>query len=151
MRIPRFLLPCLLSAVLAGHTANRSMGWIGPMLHWNYGDHGSRFGIGLEGSHWFAGKGLPMGVDFGLEWETSGKFRLYSEGELSLFIAGLGCGPVLEWGGEGFRWGLQSTMFMNYGGGVDFRWREMGTREEIHAGGAFFKYPLYGYDGPASP
>src|SRR5437879_2862168 len=52
---------------------------VGPMVHWDFGNHSNGFSYGIESSYWNFLHGIwPYGFDLGLEYGYS-HFRLYSE------------------------------------------------------------------------
>jgi hypothetical protein len=123
--------------------------FLGPMIHWNYGDGASRLSVSLEGSYWFDPEKtpIPVGFDYALEWQSPGVWRIYSEAQAGILIVGYGAGPVLEFGQGRFTPGLQGTMWMNMFFGMDIRGRLMAVGPHSYGNGVYVKVPLDGESG----
>lgn len=67
---------------------------VGPMLHLNFEGKKVKPSFAVEASCWWL-KGIPYGVDAGFEFQK-GKFRLYSEAQTGIGIAGLSAGLLLS-------------------------------------------------------
>ncbi len=122
--------------------------FIGPMLQWNYGGGATRFSIALEGSYWFDYNKtpIPLGIDYALEWQSPGTWRLYTEAQTGVYLLGYGAGPVLEFGQGRFNAGLQGTVWANTLFGVDFRGRLMVAGPPSYGHGYYIKVPFLGTD-----
>lgn len=81
---------------------------LGPMFHYNFGEHEDSFSFGLEGSYW-PDNLFPWGMDGGIEYDLRGRTRLYAEAEVGGIIAGGALGPCVEIGGGRIRGGVQGS------------------------------------------
>ena len=119
---------------------------VGLMAHRNipWGGQGAAWGFGLELSYW--DRERPVGYDAGIEFDTRKAVRLYAEAENGINndgvrLAGLALGPVLEFGPEGTRLGIQGSAWANFIAGIDFRFRYPFGDRAVFAPGAYLKFP----------
>jgi hypothetical protein len=121
----------------------QSWAFVGPMVHFNFGNKEHHISIGLEGSYWkdaFQNQNAPfLGADAGFEYEFGGKWRVYAEAQAG-GILGLSAGPVLEIGDGRSRLGMQSSLWYCFILGLDMRWRYTGS--SAWSPGIFGKMPL---------
>jgi hypothetical protein len=116
---------------------------IGPIVHWNFGAAGTTVSAGLEGAVWHVVRQVPLGLDYGCEWDFGkGRARLYAEGELGVVLTGFGMGVVAELGQRPIGWALQSTIWANYLAGLDYRVRAFGSLPTESAFGLYAKWPF---------
>jgi hypothetical protein len=96
---------------------------MGPMIHFNFGGEKPRVSYSFEVAYWNLDH-FFYSIDGGLEVE-SGKFRLYSELQTGIGLAGIACGPVLEINTRqgGTHLGVQGSVWANYFLGMDVRKR----------------------------
>lgn len=114
---------------------------VGPMLHLNFEGKKVKPSFAVEASCWWL-KGIPYGVDAGFEFQK-GKFRLYSEAQTGIGIAGLSAGPFVEFAkATPVKAGLQLTGWMNYYIGADLRVR-IYRGPDVFAAGLYGKLPLF--------
>ena len=115
----------------------------GPMFHYNFGKaRASQWSFGFEASVWDVNH-LPFGADLGLEYETGGLFRIYSEAQTGAIFGGGSAGPVLEFAPDGMHGGIQGGAWLNFIAGVDVRGRKLAGRPMTAAPGYYVKAPLY--------
>ncbi|HEY8402171.1 MAG TPA: hypothetical protein VIK89_12970, partial [Cytophagaceae bacterium] len=112
---------------------------IGPMLHLNVGKGKANVSFGVEAAYWNY-KNFPYSIDFGFDAGGS-KFRLYSEVQTGVGLAGIAAGPVLEFNEEGTQLGFQGSFWANYFWGFDLRFRKIGGESYI-APGTYVKLPI---------
>ena len=96
---------------------------VGPMLHINLGKEKPTMSYGLEFAYWNSSH-FPYSVDMAVEFERH-LFRVYSEIQTGIGIAGVSAGPVLEFSSEKplLSLGFQSSIWGNYFLGADIRTR----------------------------
>jgi hypothetical protein len=96
------------------------------MIHFNFGGEKPRVSYAVEVAYWNL-EHFFYSVDGGLELE-SGKFRIYSELQTGIGLAGAACGPVLEFNTRqgGTHLGVQGSLWANYFLGGNFRIRRIG-------------------------
>jgi hypothetical protein len=112
---------------------------IGPMLKINFGGEKKwTVSYALEGAYWNV-SAFPHSADVGLEFEK-GKFRIYSEAQTGIGVAGLSAGPVLQFG-SGIKLGWQGSLWVNYYLGADYRIRFI-EKERYHCVGLYAKVPF---------
>ena len=118
---------------------------IGPMLHVNFGDEKTVCSWNMEVAYWNF-SGFPWSVDMGLEFERK-KFRIYTEGQTGIGVAGIASGPVFEINRvdkkESLGW--QSSVWGNYYWGFDIRYRKIGGKS-FFAPGTYLKIGFNGRD-----
>jgi hypothetical protein len=121
--------------------AAQSIWTIGPMLHVNFGDEKIKASFGLEAAYWNFTK-FPYSVDLGLEIEE-GKFRLYTEAQTGVGVAGISAGPVLEIQTEDSKgkFGFQASVWGNYFLGFDLRGRWVDSKT-FFCPGTYVKIPI---------
>jgi hypothetical protein len=92
------------------------------MLHLNIGNGKSHVSFGLEIAYWNIHH-LPYGFDLGVDFEKS-TFRVYSEAQTGLYLAGIAAGPYMEIKrANPVKAGLQTSLWANAFIGVDLRAR----------------------------
>jgi hypothetical protein len=98
---------------------------VGPMIHFNFGGEKPRVSYAVEVAYWNL-EHFFYSIDGGLELE-SGKIRLYSEMQTGFGLAGIACGPVLEFNTRqgSTHLGIQGSLWANYFLGADFRLRRV--------------------------
>lgn len=111
---------------------------IGPMVHVNFGGGEIHVSYALETAYWNY-TNFPYSIDGALEFE-SGKFRIYSEFQSGIAVAGISCGPVFELS-DGAHFGFQSSIWGNYFLGGDFRLRWI-NKTTYKCIGAYLKIPI---------
>jgi hypothetical protein len=111
---------------------------IGPMLHFNIGDRPVRTSFGIEFAYWNIDH-TPYGFDLGFDCQK-GKFRLYSEMQTGVGVAGMSAGPFLEFRNEKpVSLGMQGSIWANYIVGMDLRFR-FSKGQDYFAPGFYAKY-----------
>lgn len=111
---------------------------IGPMFHLNIGAKQYKPSIGLEFAYWNL-ESFPYSVDLGFDIEKS-KFRIYSELQTGVAVAGISAGPVVEFKPDSpVQLGLQGSIWGNYYLGFDLRFRFM-KGQNYTAPGAYCKF-----------
>lgn len=112
----------------------------GPMIHLNLGEK-IRPSIGLEFAYWNY-NGFPYSIDFGFDIQK-GAFRLYTEAQTGIGLAGISAGPFLEINKEASnKLGLQTSIWGNYYLGGDLRFR-FAKGETVFAPGVYAKLPWF--------
>lgn len=135
----KFLLVSVLviSSISELFSQTKEVWMIGPMVHFNIGHKKYATSFGIEVSYWNYNS-VPYSIDGGIEFERH-RFRLYTEAQTGIGVAGFSLGPALE-----FRFdeskvllGFQRSVWINYFAGVNLRWRTIG-------GATYFCPGLYG-------
>jgi hypothetical protein len=121
----------------------------GPMIHYNFGAKEGHFSIGFEISFWQDYSVVPIGVDWGLEFEPKvmGEFeprailsRIYVELQ-SGFIGGASAGVVMEqFSNHAPCFGFQGSLWGFAGAGLNLRYRQI-NQQKFFSPGLFFKIP----------
>lgn len=114
---------------------------IGPMIHLNFGGEKMKFSYSIESAYWNY-ENFPYSIDAGLEFE-SGRFRVYSEFQTGIGLAGVSFGPVFELNNNKTRshFGFQGSIWGNYFLGFDVRLRRI-EQTTYKSPGAYFKLPF---------
>lgn len=114
---------------------------LGPMLHLNIGGEKIRPSFGLEFAYWNYND-FPYSMDFGFDIQK-GAFRIYTEAQTGLGLAGLSAGPYWEIKKAApDKIGLQASVWGNYFLGGDLRFR-FAKGETIFAPGIYAKLPWF--------
>ncbi|HEX2532620.1 MAG TPA: hypothetical protein VHK69_02725 [Chitinophagaceae bacterium] len=112
---------------------------VGPMVHFNFEGKKVRTSWAVEASYWKLG-GFPYGFDAAVEYQK-GKFRLYTEAQTGIGVAGLSAGPFIEFAkASPVRGGFQMTGWVNYYVGADVRVRFY-RGPDVFAAGLYAKVP----------
>lgn len=131
------LIPVFCALAIDTQANSDPMYTIGPMVNYNF--FSKKFTLGVEGALY--GGIFPDGtsIDFGMEWER-GKFRLYSEYQGGIILAGISAGPCLEINNSlPSKLYFQTTAWANFFFGLDYRFRYNPTEKHNYVGG-YFKY-----------
>lgn len=141
----RFILTIFIfinSYVFSQNIFSEPIFFVGPMIHFNFGNKEHHFSYGVEGSAWvFNSNQLPpLSADFGIEFEKA-KIRVYSELQTGTLL-GLSAGPVIEFERDvDPRLGFQSSVWGAFFLGLDMRYRRI-NKTNYFAPGIFFKFPV---------
>jgi len=122
-------------------TLAQSVWTIGPMLHYNFGGEKRHFSFAVELAYWNI-KNVPYSIDGGIEFSKK-RFRLYSEVQTGVGVAGISLGPVFEFNKveREAHLGFQATGWVNYFVGLDYRYRRI-DKTNFHCVGTYAKLPF---------
>ena len=114
---------------------------LGPIVHFNFGEHKPRISYGFECSYWDV-RYFNYGVDVGAEYESE-KFRIYSELETGVGIAGVAAGPVFELNTTENKThlGFQGSVWTNFFLGFQYRKRWI-DKTMFNCAGIYAKVPF---------
>lgn len=133
-----FALPfCFMGLFHAG--ISQEVMTIGPMVHINFGGEKIHASYAIESAYWNY-EHFPYSIDGGIEFE-SGRFRIYSEFQTGVAVAGISCGPVFELNKTGAHLGVQGSVWGNYFLGVDLRIRRI-EKTTFKSPGVYLKLPI---------
>lgn len=130
---------------LLSSASTKEIWMIGPMLHINIGSEKIRPSIALEVSYWNY-ESFPYSIDGGVEFEKS-RVRVYSELQAGIGLAGVSCGPLVEFRTDegAVKGGFQGSMWANFFWGFDIRFRSAGGAFYFSPG-TYFKIPLKAFE-----
>jgi hypothetical protein len=102
---------------------SQSIWTAGPMLHVNFGGEKTKASFAIEFAYWNFSH-FPYSCDMAVEFEKQ-KVRLYAEAQTGIGLAGISCGPVVEFqtSERKTKLGIQTSVWGNYYLGFDLRYR----------------------------
>ena len=114
---------------------------VGPMVQFNFEGKKVKPSFAIEASYWLL-KDFPYGFDAALEFQK-GKFRIYTEAQTGIGLAGVSAGPFIEFAKSSpVKAGVQFTAWANYYIGADVRIRVY-NGPDIFSAGVYGKLPVY--------
>jgi hypothetical protein len=122
-------------------TCSSQIVMVGPMVQLNFEGKKVKPSFAVEASYWLL-KDIPYGFDAALEFQK-GKFRIYTEAQTGIGLAGISAGPFVEFSRKTpVKAGMQFTAWANYFIGADVRLRVY-NGPEVFSVGIYGKLPAY--------
>lgn len=143
-----FIIFCFISPLAHADPVYGTFVTFGPNVQYYFGNKNSGWGFGFEVGFWNNTISMKQteyfGFDIGVE-KFKDKAIFYSEIQVSNGIIGESIGPVIEFDGDRFNLGIQSTTWIGVIGYLDFRGRYMQGDKFNFSPGCFARLgiPLY--------
>jgi hypothetical protein len=137
----RLFISAIIILTIESYLFTQEVWTIGPMLHYNIGKDKNHLSIGVEVAYWNLNHFIHS-VDFCLEYGGK-RIYTYSEVQTGVGIAGLSCGPLLQYrlDEKKLKGGFQFSLWADYFWGFDLRFRWTG-KNFYFSPGTFVKVPF---------